>query len=722
MSDASNPFQVWWVNQGHTYAKAKADGYLWAPIPIEGGQSFPHWDSMTQVQAGDLVINSGQKSIVAFSIVRSRAVKHANRKKEGWRVDLDYYDLVSPIMIDEIKPHLEEINASIETNRPFDDFKGVQQGYLFNFSHQGLSILTDRFGDRLPEGIKEYLGMGSEMNFSKYSNERGLIFDGDLVKRYVLSLKTKPFVILCGKPGTGKTKLAQLFAQYLDDQNKTSDTPEEENELLSRRWFKLGYNDKLIVNAFEGSDKKINLVRKTILKDGIMSLVGLDSKKNIDMNQKKMMKDLQAGDMIIAYQGGYTVGGIGMVIQPHFYDDAGDAFDSFYESTKNFIRIDWKYKGPLKINDFFMEDNTIPAFSMWGDTIHQLNEEQIIRFSDYLSKKDIRITANAISTIAKTYEIMPVGHGWADKAPLLGSYIGANEDYQSTKALDLILNAIKSFENRQESFFFLILDGMNTSHPHHYLAELMSSLDTGEPVALHSSDEVEQYTGIPKDLVLPSNLCIVGTVYQGSGDLALSPEILDRANVIELPVPSGSRYGALHSGMTCFSKEPSLYPLLRMGSMAHNHIFEKMAPILIPEQKDILFHACFERDVDMFQAILGDMGCDFGFRVIHDMMMYLYLAWEEDREPAIWNGWAQAMDAQIVQQILPRIQGPEIRIRHNLKALYGCCFDQTYLNMQDDLSDTWDLDCEGARYKHSARKLRAMQKELECMGFVSFIP
>jgi len=124
----------------------------------------------------------------------------------------------------------------------------------------------------------------------------------------------------------------------------------------------------------------------------------------------------------------------------------------------------------------------------------------------------------------------------------------------------------------------------------------------------------------------------------------------------------------------------------------------------------------------MFQAILGDMGCDFGFRVIHDMMMYLYLAWEEDREPAIWNGWTQAMDAQIVQQILPRIQGSEKRIRHNLRALYGCCFDQTGLNMQDNMADTWDLDCEGARYKHSARKLRAMQKELERMGFVSFIP
>lgn len=726
MFDASKPFQVWWVNQGHTYAKAKADGYLWAPIPVEGGKSFPHWDSMTQVQAGDIIINYGHKSIVALSIARSSAVRHPNRKKEGWRVDVEYHDLLQPIDLEEFKAYLDEMRTSIDTNPPFDEIKNVLQGYLFNFSHTGLFILTRLFGERLPESILGYLGMGSEISFSKYCHDQGFVFDADLINRYVLSLKTKPFVILSGKSGTGKTKLAQLFAQYMDEQIRQQRKPSSESDLLSRRWFKLSFNDKLIVNAFEGSGKKINLVRKTILKDGIMSLVGLDSKKNIDMNQKKMMKDLQEGDVIIAYQGGYTVGGIGVVTQSHFFDDAGDAFDSFYESTKNFIRVDWKFDGPLKINDFYMEDNRIPAFSMWSDTIHQLNEEQIRRFSDYLSNKDIVLDATGIQEIAKSYEIIPVGHGWTDSSPLLGYYNSLNEDYQMTPALSLILNAVSAVEKGQDSIFFLILDGMNTSQPDHYLAELISAMESGEPVSLHHSNEVELETGIPKDVVLPPNLCVVGTLHDGAGLPTLPPVVLDRANVIELPSPSGSSYSFYHSALPCFSKEPTIQPLFRMGALAQSHIFEKMAGIRIPD--DVLpdFHKRIATEMELFQTILGNMGCPFGFRVIQDMMMYMYLSWEIDRQPMIWNDWYQALDIQILQQILPTIHGSEKRIGPNLRALYGCCFgeisDEQRLGMASGVTtvNMETLDFDGARYKRSARKLWAMYNELELQGFVSF--
>ncbi len=40
-------------------------------------------------------------------------------------------------------------------------------------------------------------------------------FSREVLTRYYLSLKTKPFVILSGISGTGKTKIAQLFASYV---------------------------------------------------------------------------------------------------------------------------------------------------------------------------------------------------------------------------------------------------------------------------------------------------------------------------------------------------------------------------------------------------------------------------------------------------------------------------------------------------------------------------
>lgn len=44
---------------------------------------------------------------------------------------------------------------------------------------------------------------------------KGFTFSHEIITRYVLSLMTKPFVILTGISGTGKTKIAQLFAGYV---------------------------------------------------------------------------------------------------------------------------------------------------------------------------------------------------------------------------------------------------------------------------------------------------------------------------------------------------------------------------------------------------------------------------------------------------------------------------------------------------------------------------
>lgn len=58
---------------------------------------------------------------------------------------------------------------------------------------------------------------GSLVHKSLYSYIRneGFVFPDWLITDYVLSLATKPFVILSGISGTGKTKLAQLVADYL---------------------------------------------------------------------------------------------------------------------------------------------------------------------------------------------------------------------------------------------------------------------------------------------------------------------------------------------------------------------------------------------------------------------------------------------------------------------------------------------------------------------------
>ena len=48
----------------------------------------------------------------------------------------------------------------------------------------------------------------------------GLDFDLNLLKRFIASLQAKPFVILSGLSGSGKTKLAESFAMYISESEK----------------------------------------------------------------------------------------------------------------------------------------------------------------------------------------------------------------------------------------------------------------------------------------------------------------------------------------------------------------------------------------------------------------------------------------------------------------------------------------------------------------------
>jgi 5-methylcytosine-specific restriction endonuclease McrBC GTP-binding regulatory subunit McrB len=65
---------------------------------------------------------------------------------------------------------------------------------------------------------------GTMEHLYDYYEAQGYFFSREILTRYFLSLKTKPFVILTGISGTGKTKIAQVFADYMCQDEKT---PEE---------------------------------------------------------------------------------------------------------------------------------------------------------------------------------------------------------------------------------------------------------------------------------------------------------------------------------------------------------------------------------------------------------------------------------------------------------------------------------------------------------------
>lgn len=56
--------------------------------------------------------------------------------------------------------------------------------------------------------------------FKHFCAEKGFSYSDDLIRRFVLSLEAKPFLLLTGISGSGKTKIAELWSRYLESKNE----------------------------------------------------------------------------------------------------------------------------------------------------------------------------------------------------------------------------------------------------------------------------------------------------------------------------------------------------------------------------------------------------------------------------------------------------------------------------------------------------------------------
>ena len=102
------------------------------------------------------------------------------------------------------------------------------EGLLLQFKEAYEKYIALKYGesdDGLPIGpATKVEGIESEFSIKAiidYINETGLVYSESLIKRFAFSLLTKPFVILSGLAGSGKTQLALAFASALvEDREK----------------------------------------------------------------------------------------------------------------------------------------------------------------------------------------------------------------------------------------------------------------------------------------------------------------------------------------------------------------------------------------------------------------------------------------------------------------------------------------------------------------------
>lgn len=215
---------------------------LWSPQKDKRGGDI--YKNMRLVQKGDIILHLiDNKVISGFSVVNKNHVETTGLAGTDWAgpsymIDLvDYTELKPPIgrtqlLTPENKTSLEKIANGSEvfynkkldlrqgaylTPCPYDLLLLINETYL-KLSNNNLPFIDNY--EPIKQPIKEPIKSFNQLNFIERLIDSGLQFNDKLVTRLAASLLTKPFVILTGLSGSGKTKLAQAFAMWICENNK----------------------------------------------------------------------------------------------------------------------------------------------------------------------------------------------------------------------------------------------------------------------------------------------------------------------------------------------------------------------------------------------------------------------------------------------------------------------------------------------------------------------
>ncbi|OBI37122.1 McrB family protein [Mycobacterium colombiense] len=220
---------VWWVNQGATYAKERDGGFLWAPKLNRAGRPQYHWDTMDEVREGDVVLHYSNGSLRAASHVTAAARPAPNPlNDQAWEaagrlVESQYQELNEPVALAAI-----DEGARIRQGSPFTVTGAVQQVYLVRLQGDFVNELAQRFPELAPH-LPSVPAAASTPTPSKAPTPPELFHDfaeaveasglrfpagSNLVRSFLSSLLAKPFAILTGLAGSGKTQLAMRLGEW----------------------------------------------------------------------------------------------------------------------------------------------------------------------------------------------------------------------------------------------------------------------------------------------------------------------------------------------------------------------------------------------------------------------------------------------------------------------------------------------------------------------------
>ena len=323
----------------------------------------------------------------------------------------------------------------------------------------------------------------------------------------------------------------------------------------------------------------------------------------------------------------------------------------------------------------------------------------------------VKLFAGAVGAYAKEsggngrFKLVSVRPDWSDSTDLFG-----HTDLNGNYIPGAIIDFVKEAKENREYPYFLCLDEMNLSRVEYYLSDFLSLIETRTNV----NGEIKTYKlTLDKaaekdypDLYIPENLYVIGTVNMDETTFPFSKKVLDRANTIEF-----SYVDLLPS----FSSSADAVAPMNKGNDFFKSQYLVLGTDVKPEQQELAKRV--SADLQNINKVLQQANAHVGYRVRDEIVFYML-----NNDTAKLLDYDTAFDYEIMQKILPRIQGSSEGIKNMMCDLFKMFagdysgFSQSYIWKQMD-------DCinnKSCKYKNSAQKLCYMMRRFEEDGFTSY--
>jgi 5-methylcytosine-specific restriction enzyme B len=326
----------------------------------------------------------------------------------------------------------------------------------------------------------------------------------------------------------------------------------------------------------------------------------------------------------------------------------------------------------------------------------------------------VKLFAEAVGATSMNghYQMVSVRPDWSDSSDLFG-HVDLNGRFIPGAVIDFVKRA----ELDENHPYFLCLDEMNLARVEYYLSDVLSVIETRDfdVTGKITTDPLvtENYYGSDVKasgkygtVRLPENLYIIGTVNMDETTFPFSRKVLDRANTIEF-----SYVDVMPDFVAVDSTGASLNLANSFMKADYIHLAQCSA-----DAADVNAICLKLKEIN---EVLKKANAHVGYRVRDEIVFYML-----NNKKAGLLDEDISLDNEIMQKILPRIQGSSSTVKEMLCELFKICagdYDGYQTDSETIHKKMFDyISKKECKYKHSAEKIAYMVRRYETDGFTQY--